>query len=952
MDIQEFFNAVLPTSGWFYVVRIDANGDVRHKGYLASDASTAYEWAIHEWQRKKYNVYFTPCTWTQQYVTNEKGQNKNCRKHRDLTHKLKSFWLDIDSKKDGNTVEQSVAELVKFCQSIKLPLPNVIVKTGGGLHVYWTLQDELTLTQWLPMADALKSACIASGMKADHACTTDPARILRIPFSDNYKYSPPVRATVASIKQPVDYNAFSSALRPFWNSIKESGNVNDEFSSKNGVEYVKGRIERVVQECPLFAEVLATGGAKCSEPLWQGVLHNCAHAEDGVEWAHRLSSAHPGYTIITTDNKLAECNTNIPPTGCGALEERYWESPAPCANCQHKGKVKNPLMLGRDRTEGSIKKPNGLPDGYFVTTSGIFHSFVKDGDDQVERVTQLPILSIEVHDVVENSSGDSIVAPHIQMYWMDSKGGKHKGMFPMAILPDYRSLYATLSAIKFPYTKLDHKNGFDTLMTSWVQRLREEGNVTTGKPQFGWHRKANGEVEGFAIGRTMYLPDGTNMRMMWPETQLNHIYTTAGSLDEWKKAVALMQKRNRPELMTLIAGAFAAPLFTFLGNSSAVVSAVSQKSGVGKSSALKVAQAVWGSPKTGMTSLDDTPKSVAKKMGTIRHLPVFWDELRLTDKTAPEFLQMMFQLSQGRERTRLAIDLKFRETGTWETILICASNNRLSDIAYEQNIRSNANLKRLFEYDIAYDSETPQAADGTEVFNNLNYNYGHAGVEYAMFLVQNAARVKSEVLAMNKVLTIKTGAGNEDRFWVGTMACLLMGARYAKELKLVDFDTKGLMMFLMATYQSMQTVETEVIETDFATNTLFEFLRETSGSGIMFRNESPKPRKGIEPLNIHRAPMANTKEGLLWEYYIGDGVLRVCRAPLMDYLRRKRVNRKEFLKDIEAQGFFYSECKVTFAPDTRFESLGRQHAYSITIPTSERRAILKVEMPEGGEAES
>jgi len=954
-SIEDFFRLVLPPSGWFYVAAITGGTRrARHKAYMTLDAVEAQSWALAEYQqRNKLNAYFTPCTWTQQYVANEDGKNKNCRKHPELVHRLRALWLDIDSKKLGQTVRESLTDLVTFTKKTHLPLPNVIVRTGGGVHVYWTFDEDLTLAQWQPLANALKEACQRHGFEADPACTADSARILRLPGSKNLKYPEAPVATVASLSPPVSLDAVREALGSYdvpalpSSKVADPG-INEEFSA-GGIQYTPGRVEIMAQNCPLIAAVAADGGASSAEPLWKGLLHICAHASDGAEWAHTLSKGHPGYNPTETDRKLALCDLTVPPTRCATLEEHYGK-PSPCDTCPHKGKIKGPSVLGKEQGESTIQPPEALPDGYFVTAGGVFYTRAGKDDeaDSIVRVCQVPILKIQVHDIFEHSANDSKITPHIHMTFADRRGRVHTGMFPMSILPDYRALYAALAGIKFPFTRNDHKNGFDTLMTNWVQKLRETGEVTTGKPQFGWHMKSHDEADGFAIGRTMYLPDGTSKTMMWPDTQLNHVYSPEGHMSEWKKAVALLLRRNRPELMTLVAGAFAAPLFTFLGESSAVVSAVSRESGVGKSSAMKVAQAVWGNPKTGLTSLDDTSKSVARKMGVIKNLPVFWDELRLTDDTAQEFLQMMFQLSQGREKTRLTAGVEFREAGTWETILVCASNNHLSEFAYGTGQRTNANLKRLFEYEIAYDGETPQAGDGTEIFNNLRHNYGHAGVEYAKFLVANVKRVRGEVLAMNKGLYQMTGARNEDRYWIGTMATLLLGAKYAKELGLVDFDLKGLKAFLLKTYRGMQETEQEAAEMSRVVYHLQEYLRENEGASIIFKSNRPRTGPGHreEPL-VARIP-TDTRHGLLWEYFIPSGTLRIPRQSLNDYLRKRSLRRKEFIKELEQLGYVCNEVRVGMGGGTRFESVTRLYCYEIDIPVADRVILGTTENAEDG----
>lgn len=930
-EVAEFFRRILPASGWFYTVAILPEGGAKHRAYKTAEAVRGVDWALSNWN-KQYNVYFTPCTWSQPYVQNDKGKNKNCRKRDDLVHRLRCFWLDIDSAKAGKTLKQSATELHAFCKTTGLPLPNAVVKTGGGLHVYWAFDEEISLEQWRPMAQALQNACKLHGFDVDHVCTTDSARVLRLPSSRNRKYSGAPVAELSSLGEPYQYADIATVLVKY---KSESSDVNDEFSHKSGVQYVPGRMALVAEQCLLVAKVAETGGAECDEPLWKALLHLCSHAIDGTEWAHKLSVGHPDYTVLATDRKFNECDTSIPPTWCTTLETRYGAG-APCADCTHHGRIKSPMVLGHDKSEGSIVKPDSLPDGYFLSSGGVFlNTTNKDGDEIVLRICQVPILDLKVHDVLQHGEHDDAVIPHLQIMWVDRQNRPHRGMVEYTALSDYRTTFVALAKIKFPYSKSDHKNGFDTFMTNWVQRLRDVGAVTIGKPQYGWHVKANNEIEGFAVAKTMYMPNGGTKTMPWPETQLNHVYSTAGTLEKWQAAVRLLQKRERPEIMTILAAAFAAPLFTFLGESSAVISAVSKESGVGKSTAMRVAQAVWGNPKIGLTSLDDTVKSVARKMGVIRHLPVFWDELRLTAETAEPFLQMMFQLSQGRERSRLSSNIDFRETGTWETVLMCAGNTPLLNFAASEDVQSNANLKRLFEYEIPFDGMMPSSAEGTEIFNDLRSNYGHAGVRYAQFLVDNFERIRNEVVRVNKEVFGALGARNDDRFWIGTITALILGAQYALESGLVEFDVEGIKTFLFKVYLDMQKAELSFVDLNTSSRLMQELLIEFSHCGIVYAGHTPKPGPQTEWNTVKRLPR-DTRDVVTWEYYPDDGTLRILQSRFAAWAKRTRRHPRDVLSKLTREGYRCREMRVFFGKGTPLEAISRVYVYEIVLPEADR----------------
>jgi hypothetical protein len=77
------------------------------------------------------------------------------------------------------------------------------------------------------------------------------------------------------------------------------------------------------------------------EPLWRGwlsIAKPCADAEKAVIW---LTDLHP-YTHERMHQKLAEIKGPYP---CVKFDS---ENPGVCDQCQHFGKVTNPLALGRE----------------------------------------------------------------------------------------------------------------------------------------------------------------------------------------------------------------------------------------------------------------------------------------------------------------------------------------------------------------------------------------------------------------------------------------------------------------------------------------------------------------------------------------------------------------------------------------------------------------------------
>jgi hypothetical protein len=116
--------------------------------------------------------------------------------HSGRTHKnvcaVRSLWLDIDTKitKSNATYANHIeaAQAVgRFHKTVDMPPPSILVNSGGGLHVYWSLDKDLTLQEWLPYAVGLKNSCVKFGLAADPARTADASSILRTPGTTNFK---------------------------------------------------------------------------------------------------------------------------------------------------------------------------------------------------------------------------------------------------------------------------------------------------------------------------------------------------------------------------------------------------------------------------------------------------------------------------------------------------------------------------------------------------------------------------------------------------------------------------------------------------------------------------------------------------------------------------------------------------------------------------------------------
>lgn len=450
---------------------------------------------------------------------------------------------------------------------------------------------------------------------------------------------------------------------------------------------------------------------------------------------------------------------------------------------------------------------------------------------------------------------------------------------------------------------------------SWIKKLQETKESVSSSP-FGWHVKRGvgagaGGLEGFIFGGAIWTPTGSKAAAN-PDTVIARHYTPTGQLAPWVDAAQLVTSQGRPDIAVLLASAFAAPLVRFTGHPGVLLSAYSQESGIGKSTALKVAQAVWGNPVVAVQSLSDTQNSVMHKLGEIKNLPLYWDELK-TDEDTKKFVNITFQTTQGKEKSRMTSRITQREPGQWQTLLVSASNDSLLDYVVQNTNTTTAGLYRIFQYVVkpALPGAVGQidTSDASLIIANLNDNYGHVGLEYAKFLGAHHATIAQQVSDFSKALGREVAAANDERFWMACITCVCMGARYANHLGFTKFDEPALKEFLLTVLQGMRGERSsQPVDMANALNVsarLAQFLSAMRAQHTL-RTNRIHVSKGKPPTGAIKVVSDVSRLGAV-HVHIGmeDKLLRIGSQGLGEWLHEKNYSRHLFtdalVKEFKAQ---------------------------------------------------
>jgi hypothetical protein len=454
---------------------------------------------------------------------------------------------------------------------------------------------------------------------------------------------------------------------------------------------------------------------------------------------------------------------------------------------------------------------------------------------------------------------------------------------------------------------------FKSLMTAWTQLLSSTGREkkSNGK-QFGWVDK------GFHYGGMIYRQDGSSEPAWGTDKKLIEVYSPTGDFKVWQQCANHILSTNRPAAWAMIASAFAAPLIKFTGLSGTILSIVSQESGTGKSTAMKVAQAVWGHPKRGIASLNDTANAVSHKMGALQHLPAYWDEVREKEEVQ-RFIQNLFRIAQGVEKQRLTQSIQMREVGSWDTMIGIASNEPLRDHIVQRIGNSDAGAARLFEIKTNAISDNLSDAQARQMFGKLTENFGHAGEQYARWLSANKDQAVAMVEAIDHKIVEALQTKNPERFWVATVASLIAGASLANKLGLCKFDLKALQSFLIKEFKKMRSLKDDEWESKDtqASNLLSQYMTDYRGHIIKCDNLSKAGgTKSNILIDADRSPVAarlalKGKEALIpvsvfsdWYYRkYGSGYTQV-----VDNLLSMGASKSKYTVDVGSAASSHTRC--------------------------------------------
>lgn len=903
MATTDLLAAVLPTEGWYCIVGLKQSGAPRQT-FVKTLQEADDEIAALLGQN--YDVYFA-CA---KYENDEDG-----RTQKNSTY-FKTFWLDVDCGigKPYADREEGLAALKKFCSDIDMPMPTT-VNSGRGVHAYWRLTTTISRTDWKPVADRIKALCVEHEFEADPSRTAESASILRVPETWNFKSDPPFPVEIISIEPEIDYEEIKDRIgvlvapdyipRGYSESAKAMFNNRQNRFKTIMIKTMEG------MGCAQL-ENIALNQEDIEEPLWRAGLSIAAHCIDADEAIHKISSAHPSYDEGETEKKAKQTKG---PYTCESFAKI---NPKGCSECPNKGKISSPILLGAEiglsepNAEVVAETPAGnkevytipeFPFPYFRGKNGGVYLKTKDEDDEDKLVDVYEHDLYVVKRLRDPAKGDAVwIRLHLP------QDGVREFSMPQTEALTYEKLREKLAFHGVAAAKKQMESIMAYIIT-FIKDLQHREKVEIMRTQFGWADDDTKFIVGereISAEKISYSPPSSSTG------SLAQYMAPTGDYDEWK---AIVKTYDQPGFEPHAFGfftAFGSPLLKHLNLRGAIINLINNTSGTGKSTVLKMCNSVWGHPEELMLQWKDTMNSIIHRLGIMNNLPVTIDEI--TKLSGDHFSDLAYSISQGRGKNRMMQHSNEERLNAtkWGTIALTSSNASFYDKLSALKATPDGEFMRLIEYRIEMtDNLSKEEAD--TVFNGLYSHYGHAGIEYAKYLVSDLEGALDLVQQIQQRIDKEVGFTSRERFWSGTVACNIAGALLAKDLGIIDFNIKRVFDWIVA---ELKVMRNEIKAPSQNQNSLLgEFMNEHRASTLVINGEADA-RSGMDQL-----PIVEPKFNDLFIRIEPDTKkIFINIKQLKAYCAKQQITLKETLKGLEADKVYLGKVKKRLSKGTKIQS--------------------------------
>ena len=854
--LRQFYEKALPSQGVYCVTGIkDGKASNRFAETLDDLVST-----VEGLKEQKWNVFVALSSF-----------NSYSRKA-DNAAFSRSFFVDLDvdpeNPKKYASKEEALTALDEFVTITKFA-PPVRVDSGGGVHAYWLLDDDVPIAEWKKYADKFKKFC-AEYMKIDMAVSADAARVLRCPDTFNYKTDEPrpVKLLDEDFRQ-YSFHQIQDFLGVIPATVEEIlASIEPDLPPKpDNFEYVFSDIvvkSLTEQGCAQIKHIVIDQ-ATVEEPLWRAGLSVAVRCIDGAEAIHAMSNKHPGYTSENTEAKANATLNAEWAYGCDKFEQL---APERCQGCPLKGRLgkSGPIQIGRRLKEAPSTEtiseedavriaanpeevplfPTALAPYVRGANGGVWYKPKPEVDEEgnVEQPRPFQIIGNDffaVKRMFSPTDGETMLVRHIM-----PKDPTKEFLFPMKYAYAFDKMKELLASnsINFPPELAKYVSEY---LRKWNEFLQNVKAAEIIRMQMGWTEN----FDAFVTGATEIMASGEERPAATSPLVKNvsKLFRPTGSYEKWQESANAF---NTPSLelhaLGLLAG-FGSPLMRMTSTAGGVISYMSPETGIGKTGSMYAGLSVFCDPY--YISLADgsaTDNALTGRYLAIKNLLFGLDEVSNIESDV--LSRLIHRISQGRAKARMQSSVNAEreiEMGA-ALIAIMTTNQSLYDKLKQVKKSPDGEIARTIEFRL----EMPQAfiddpSLSKRIVDPLRFNYGHAGpILVRRIFDKGDTAVRAMIENWAERFRDDYGRNPAYRFYENIISCCFAGGQIAVEAGIVQLDLQRIYRVVMKTMNDMKKQVFNLNDMDYK-SLIGDFFNKYH-TGFLIFNESQvvnEPRSAV-----------------------------------------------------------------------------------------------------------
>ena len=860
MTPAEFLAVVLPSAGSGRYCAVELSSKKEHFYTETIDELVA---KVEGWHNKHLNCFFAVAT----FETKRDAEDAQF---------VRSFFVDLDGYESKKEAVTALSDFINATELAELGVPT-IVDSGGGLHAYWPLRQEIPVNIWKPLAEDFKRLCKQFNFRIDNSVTADAARILRVPGTTNFKqkYTSPRPVRVRQVGDIFELSAFSEKV---YKHLAQRAPTPALAGQRPKRVATASQVKLMQNSLTLFSKIEEAGCLQLDyykqhghedgmEPLWRGLLSWAKVCADGEDHAVSLSAVHP-YSEDRMRQKLSEIKGPYP---CLKMDS---ENPGLCVKCPHWGKVTNPLVLGREiKTDNTtkvipIKKFEAPPevdeeffnaeDGYekdeevesvetltrpepprgysYGENGGVYVTLMEEDDDGKKTKKQVQLLPYDLFVVnILNQGEDHLI--HMAAL---RPGGVQTLNFPQKSIVSNDETLKWLAAHNVVSSHPAYDKKLYAYVRACVGDYSQNRQPIIVPQQFGWQ-----EDWSFVYNNRVFTEDGRETRVPMPGLEnINRNTNGKGTLKTWRKMIEtiFIKKPDMDTALAYVIEGFGAPLMRFTEYEGFVWHIGSQWSGTGKSLVLSAKAGIWGHPLRYRTGKGTSPVAMQQRAGLLNSLPLLIDEVtskhRENMEWAPAFI-FDFAEAQGKERMESGSNKERVNNSVWQTTCTMTGNDKITDyMAGARKHSSNGELLRVLEW--SPHVKLVFTPEERMWLLELKRNFGIAGEAWVRWLVQNRDTADRVVKEVWDLLKREMRFTDDERYWhagctVAVAAAVLLRKDYAD---ILDVPIRRIINALQAIVARARQVMRQSVRT--AEDVLNAYVGEYYGQFVVIKKVENK----------------------------------------------------------------------------------------------------------------